>query len=138
MTTVGELDQRFYTSQFGRFLSADRFMQAAKANDSVSWNKYLHVQGDPANKIDANGADSCEVGLLDGGEGDACWEDPTFSVTVTMPLTWDIPIVTGTWDIGAILARLLGPVSIVVGVIASPTPSGGPDEDCYEQLVAEG
>lgn len=50
-----KLDQRFYTSQFGRFMSADRYRQAAKANDSGSWNKYSYTRGDPVNRFDRHG-----------------------------------------------------------------------------------
>lgn len=53
------IDQRFHTSQFGRYMSADRSRQAAKANDSGSWNKYSYRRGDPINNLDAYGTDDC-------------------------------------------------------------------------------
>ena len=59
MTASGELDQRFYTSQFGRFMSADRFKQAGKTSSSGSWNKYGYGLGDPVNRADRRGTDSC-------------------------------------------------------------------------------
>jgi len=53
-------EQRFYTSQFGRFMSADRFKRAASVYDSGSWNKYLYTSGDPVNRVDPTGeASSC-------------------------------------------------------------------------------
>jgi hypothetical protein len=36
-------------------MSADRFKQAAKANDSGSWNKYSYTRGDPVNRADHRG-----------------------------------------------------------------------------------
>jgi RHS repeat-associated protein len=59
MTESGKLDQRFYTSQFGRFMSADRFKQAAKTNDSGSWNKYAYANRDPVNLFDPTGLTAC-------------------------------------------------------------------------------
>jgi hypothetical protein len=74
------LDQRFDTSQFGRFMSADRFKQAAKANDSGSWNKYSYANGDPVNRVDRRGTCDDEIddsaqdseGDGGGGGGDIC------------------------------------------------------------------
>jgi RHS repeat-associated protein len=54
-TGLDYADQRFYTSQFGRFMSADRFVQTSKANDSGSWNKYAYTRGDPVNRTDVHG-----------------------------------------------------------------------------------
>jgi RHS repeat-associated protein len=58
-TGLDYADQRFYTSQFGRFMSADRFRQAAKANDSGSWNKFSYAQSDPVNYYDPSGESRC-------------------------------------------------------------------------------
>jgi len=59
-TGLDYADQRCYTSTFGRFMSADRFRQAAKANDSGSWNKYSFTKGDPVNLRDARGLFACQ------------------------------------------------------------------------------
>lgn len=60
-TASDQLDQRFYTSQFGRFMSADRFKRAAKANSSGSWNKYSYTRGDPVNRTDRRGTCDTEI-----------------------------------------------------------------------------
>jgi len=52
------MKQRFYSSQFGRFMSADRF-KAASTIDSGSWNKYSYVQNDPVNWLDPRGTTRC-------------------------------------------------------------------------------
>ena len=70
-TASGELDQRFYSSQFGRFMSADRSKQAAKANDSGSWNKYSYTRGDPVNRVDRRGLFDAPPDARD------CIADPT-------------------------------------------------------------
>jgi RHS repeat-associated protein len=68
-TGLDYADQRFYTSQFGRFMSADRFRQAAKANDSGSWNKYSYVQNDPISWIDPAGRFRCNPATCGGTSG---------------------------------------------------------------------
>jgi hypothetical protein len=62
------VDQRFYSSQFGRFMSADRFKQTPSANDSGSWNKYSYTRGDPVNRVDHLG--TCDQTLFDLDSGD--------------------------------------------------------------------
>ena len=81
-TGLDYADQRFYTSQFGRFMSADRFNRAPKVNDSGSWNKYSYTSGDPVNRVDRQGTEDyctdeycCEDG--DDCDGDPCDEDPS-------------------------------------------------------------
>ena len=67
-TQLDYADQRYYTSQFGRFMSADRFQQSAKANDSGSWNKYSYVQSDPINSRDPTGQyQACPEGTYSQG-----------------------------------------------------------------------
>jgi len=77
-TGLDYADQRFYTSQFGRFMSADRFKQAASANDSGSWNKYAYTRGDPVNRKDRNGTCDTDLTSLDfdsGSGGDTGCDD---------------------------------------------------------------
>ena len=58
-------------------MSADRFKQAAKANDSGSWNKYAYAQGDPVNRIDFSGKQSKTVDECGENEDcDYCDENP--------------------------------------------------------------
>jgi hypothetical protein len=80
MNCLDYSEQRFYTSQFGRFMSADRFMQTPKANDSGSWNKYSYTRGDPAGVWSATIAtSSAAVVLYNGGNNGfqnqlrTCW-----------------------------------------------------------------
>ena len=53
---------RYYSSQMGRFLSADPYVAGGGAADSGSWNRYAYVQNDPVNWTDALGLnrDFCE------------------------------------------------------------------------------
>jgi RHS repeat-associated protein len=81
-TGLDYADQRFYTSQFGRFMSADRFKRKFGANESGKsmsgagslaadgfgkvpddnssggWNKYVYMLGDPVNGNDPTGQSS--------------------------------------------------------------------------------
>ena len=73
-TGLDYADQRYFSSQFGRFMSADRFKRAAKVNDSGSLNKYSYTRGDPVNRSDRRGLADCEEesdcpALEDGGDG---------------------------------------------------------------------
>jgi RHS repeat-associated protein len=80
-TGLDYADQRFYTSQFGRFMSADRFHQTPSANDSGSWNKYAYTRGDPVNRVDHRGTCDTETEKFvfgDSGCDDDCWENPEF------------------------------------------------------------
>ena len=73
---------RYYSSQWGRFLSPDRGWRSARMGNSQTWNRYAYVGGDPANRNDPNGldefdADGCPDGIICvygddglGGEGD--------------------------------------------------------------------
>ena len=53
---------RYYSSQMGRFLSADPYVAGGGAADSGSWNRYAYVQNDPVNWTDTLGLnrDVCE------------------------------------------------------------------------------
>jgi hypothetical protein len=61
-------------------MSADRFRQAAKANDSGSWNKYSLGRGDPINRVDHHGTedfcdddpDSCDPPCEGDAFADSC------------------------------------------------------------------
>jgi RHS repeat-associated protein len=66
MTAYGKLEQRFYTSGFGRFMSADRSHLNIGLNNPISWNKYSYVNGDPINAYDPTGQD-CQ--LVSDGNG---------------------------------------------------------------------
>jgi RHS repeat-associated protein len=77
-TGLDYADQRFYTSQFGRFMSADRFQRAAKVTDSGSWNKYSYTRGDPVNRRDRRGTCDTDITSLDfdaGSGGDTGCDD---------------------------------------------------------------
>jgi RHS repeat-associated protein len=65
-TKLDYADQRYYTSQFGRFLSADRSHLNIGLTVSGSWNKYSYVNGDPVNAYDPTGRDCT---LVDNGTG---------------------------------------------------------------------
>jgi RHS repeat-associated protein len=62
-TGLDYADQRYYTSTFGRFMSADPSHLNIGLDNSESWNKYLYVLGDPINGMDPGGL--CDV-LLGG------------------------------------------------------------------------
>jgi RHS repeat-associated protein len=62
-------DQRMYNSGMGKFFSPDPGGAAgADAAGPLSWNRYLYAMGDPVNRVDPGGTDSCldEFGPMDG------------------------------------------------------------------------
>jgi RHS repeat-associated protein len=72
---------RYYSSQWGRFLSPDRRWRSAKPDKPQSWNRYTYVLGDPTNLTDPSGLYYCAspglynlcpvaYGIMDSGTGD--------------------------------------------------------------------
>jgi hypothetical protein len=72
------VDQRFYTSQFGRFMGADRSARNVNGANPISWNRYSYVNGDPVNGRDPNGL--CSV-AIEGVSGNP--EVDAFGTTAT-------------------------------------------------------
>jgi RHS repeat-associated protein len=50
-------DQRYYQSQYGRFMTADPYKASAGVESPGSWNRYAYVEGDPVNRYDPTGRD---------------------------------------------------------------------------------
>jgi RHS repeat-associated protein len=68
-------DQRMYNSGMGKFFSPDPGGAAgADAANPPSWNRYLYAMGDPVNRVDPGGTESCldEFGLFGGQGGTGC------------------------------------------------------------------
>jgi len=57
-TGLNYAEQRYYGSTGGRFLSADPYTASAGAGRPQSWNRYVYVEGDPANLIDPRGLEA--------------------------------------------------------------------------------
>jgi hypothetical protein len=57
---------RYYSSQWGRFLSPDRYGGSARLRNPQSWNRYVYVMGDPLNHRDRKGLDLFDWGDIDG------------------------------------------------------------------------
>jgi RHS repeat-associated protein len=69
-TGLDYADQRYYASNFGRFMSPDRYRaghrrRSVRPGTPTSWNRYAYVLGDPINLADPRGRDECDI---DGGE----------------------------------------------------------------------
>ena len=54
-TGLDYANQRYYSSQFGRFMSPDRYRASAGLGDPGSWNPYAYTRGDPINRRDPFG-----------------------------------------------------------------------------------
>ena len=56
-------DQRYYSSQYGRFMTPDPYRATATSPSDPanpqSWNRYAYVQGDPINATDPSGLARC-------------------------------------------------------------------------------
>ncbi|MBI1897281.1 MAG: RHS repeat-associated core domain-containing protein, partial [Acidobacteria bacterium] len=80
VTNLDYADQRYYSSQYGRFLTPDPYVASGGAADPGSWNRYAYVGGDPVNWIDRRGLDKkypmCGPGGEKGSEeeDDMCYE----------------------------------------------------------------
>jgi RHS repeat-associated protein len=56
-TTLDYAQQRYYSSQIGRYTTPDPKRSSAQAANPQSWNRYSYALGDPVNKTDPSGAD---------------------------------------------------------------------------------
>ena len=54
-TNLHYADQRYYSSQFGRFITPDPYRASGAPDDPSSWNRYTYTRGDPVNRTDALG-----------------------------------------------------------------------------------
>ncbi len=59
-TGLSYADQRFYNSGYGRFMSADPYINSAGTTDPGSWNRYSYVGNDPTNHRDPRGLFTCD------------------------------------------------------------------------------
>ncbi len=74
-TGLDYADQRYYASNFGRFMSPDPYRASSRGPRPQSWNRYTYVQGDPVNFNDRRGLDLVledegDDGSFDGDGGD--------------------------------------------------------------------
>ena len=65
-TNLDYADQRYYSNQYGRFMTPDPYQASAKLVNPTSWNRYTYVNGDPVNSNDPSGLDGdyCSGGDL--------------------------------------------------------------------------
>ena len=61
-TGLDYADQRYYASNFGRFMSPDTFRTrrgrgSVNASNPLTWNRYIYAGGDPVNQNDPSGRD---------------------------------------------------------------------------------
>ena len=70
---------RYYSSQWGRFLSPDPYTASAGLQDPQSWNRYAYVGGDPVNANDPDGLQTCGDAWVGLGPGNTLVLDPTGS-----------------------------------------------------------
>jgi RHS repeat-associated protein len=56
---------RYYASQWGRFLSPDPYVNSAGLGDPGSWNRYAYTGGDPINRSDPTGNAWICIGISD-------------------------------------------------------------------------
>ena len=61
---------RYYSSIWGRFLSADPYVNSAGLEDPGSWNRYAYTGGDPINRGDPSGA---------------CWQEVPYEDPIWVP-----------------------------------------------------
>ncbi len=80
-TSLDYADQRYYSNQFRRFMTADRYHSSSGPKQPQSWNRYAYVQGDPINANDTRGMYLCDDCWFDdpngddGGGGGGCFAD---------------------------------------------------------------
>jgi RHS repeat-associated protein len=78
-TGLDYADQRYYASNFGRFMSPDPYEASGGPSSPASWNRYAYVGGDPADFHDPHGRMYCPPTDLTGDPDDpddCCCDDP--------------------------------------------------------------
>jgi RHS repeat-associated protein len=50
---------RYYASTYGRFMTADPYINSAGTADPASWNRYAYTRNDPVNRVDLSGLEDC-------------------------------------------------------------------------------
>jgi RHS repeat-associated protein len=87
-TGLDYADQRYYASNFGRFMSPDPYKGSAGPKDPRSWNRYSYTRGDPANDNDPEGLTCVAQGgfWVDNGDGRGCDQNgqPTGDLTALL------------------------------------------------------
>ena len=90
---------RYYSSQWGRFLSPDRSWRSARLGDPQSWNRYGYATNDPVNRNDPSGLNevvgdprqNCSVSI--GDDGDEVYNcNDSWGTTGTAPPSVDPPV----------------------------------------------
>ena len=74
-TGLDYADQRYYSNQFGRFMSPDPYKSGTGSGDPANpqtWNRYAYVLGDPVNFKDPRGLDA-ESAEGEEGPTDSPW-----------------------------------------------------------------
>jgi RHS repeat-associated protein len=65
--TLDYMHARYYTGEWGRFLSVDPAWESADLRRPQSWNRYSYVLNNPVNMVDPDGKWGIIFDLLDGG-----------------------------------------------------------------------
>ena len=61
-------DQRYYASNFGRFMSPDPYTASGGPADPRSWNRYSYTRGDPVNRFDPWGLEDLPQACVENPE----------------------------------------------------------------------
>ena len=97
-TPLDYADQRYHNPGTGRFLTTDSSHSTAGLADPGLWNRYAYVGGDPINRIDPTGKDSCDpfddgfglqscdsfIGIPGLGDGSGCVTADSFGELISV------------------------------------------------------
>jgi RHS repeat-associated protein len=74
-TGLDYADQRYYISQFGRFMNPDPYKASAGPGNPESWNRYAYAESDPINYNDPKGLFVCPATGCGGDDDDPGGQD---------------------------------------------------------------
>ena len=143
---------RYYSSQMGRFSTADPYVAGGGAADSGSWNRYAYVEGDPVNLTDRNGLQADPCYGEDHSENSVCGQrmrqnantalifSSAFDPTIGMPTAMQTALQAFDQSVQATLNALIPttvaqapPIEVVTSYVLDengvPTPDQGPGLD---------
>ncbi len=124
-------DQRFYNSQYGRFMNADPYRASAGPEDPGSWNRYTYTHGDPINRNDQSGL--CDVIIagikMNPGASQVLSKDITdivaYPFSDSTVITGPLEVVFGSLDTQVAKNAILAAAKDSDGPINITTISGG-------------
>jgi RHS repeat-associated protein len=129
-TGLDYADQRYYSNQFGRFMSPDRYWGSASLLNPQSWNRYAYVLGDPINHNDPFGlCDDVIAGINESSTdntGEAGFANSIGAMQAYRYAGTDVGSGVGEVGIGAATSSTWNAATVAASINEAAQDSSGP------------